>query len=260
MRPAQPFARPAVAGDSPVMAVPAARLVADIAQRLRPAGIDLVQPLNAAWYDAAVAPEYRLPEVGRRGALALLLASTAVFWDPFVARLRAEPARLEQSDPIDRYVAQEVRRALDGVPVRHEVRFSFEPPPRRVAMQRLAHVSGLATLTPSMLCVHPVYGPWIALRAAVVLDADGPAGDPPTAANPCERCAELCGPALAHAQAASAAALGRAGDDPVAAQWPLWLAVRDACPLGRAHRYPEPLLRYVYTKDRAVLRAAVLGR
>ena len=52
----------------------------------------------------------------------------------------------------------------------------------------------------------------------------------------------------------------RAGGDPVAPDWTLWLAVRDACPLGREHRYPEPYLRYVYTKDTGVLRAAAAER
>ena len=55
-----------------------------------------------------------------------------------------------------------------------------------------------------------------------------------------------------HAQALAASPAG----DPVAEHWRAWLAVRDACPLGREHRYPEALIHYVYTKDRAVLRAA----
>ena len=186
--------------------------------------------------------------------LALLLASTRAFWEPFLARLRAEPARLAHADPIDDYVGEVVRHALAGVPVAHEVRFSFEPPPRRVAMQRLADVSGLAPLSPVMLCVHPVFGPWLALRAVVVLDLAGPAGDPPTPPAPCPRCSELCAPAFARAQRASSTATD---GDPVAEHWRLWLAVRDACPVGREHRYPEDLIRYVYTKDRAVLRAAV---
>lgn len=228
-------------------------LVARIGARLASAGLDLVQPLNAAWYDAAVPAGYRLPAVGSRSdRLALLVASSRAFWPPFLARLRAEPERLERTDPIDDHVTDAVHRALADLPVAHEVRFSFEPPPRRVAMQRLSHVSGLAPLTPAMLCVHPVYGPWIALRAAVVLDLPGPPGDPPVPAAPACSCAELCAPALERAQAASTGASG----DPVAGQWRLWLAVRDACPVGREHRYPEALLRYVYTKDRAVLRVA----
>jgi methylmalonic aciduria homocystinuria type C protein len=131
-------------------------------------------------------------------------------------------------------------------------------------MQRLADVAGLAALTPSMLCVHPAFGPWIALRAAVVFDVappDDPGAAPPTA---CHDCAERCAPALARAVAAATARTGRApaarerdANDPVAPDWTLWLAVRDACPVGREHRYPDAYLRYVYTKDRGVLRAAV---
>jgi len=242
------------------MSVPAAHLVAQLADRLRPSGIDLVQPMNAAWYDAAVAQEYRLPDVGRRDALAIVLASSGAFWEPFVARLRAEPDRLEHADPLDRYVMDEVGHALAALPVRHEVRFSHEPPPRRVAMQRLAHVSGLAALTPSMLCVHPVYGPWLALRAAIVCDVAGPSSRPlPEPPAACPRCAELCTPALERAQAAAAMDASGASD-PVAEHWRLWLAVRDACPVGREHRYPDELIRYVYTKDRAVLREAVAAR
>lgn len=229
----------------------AAALVADLAAACRNAGIDLVQPLNGAWYDAQVAAEHRLPDVGRARPLALVLASTRAFWPPFLARLRAEPARLDEPDPIDRYVVEAVHGALAGIGVRSEVRFSHEPPPRRVAMQRLAHVSGLAWLAPSMLCVHAEFGPWIALRAAVVLDLDGPSGSPPAPPAPCDRCESRCAPALAQATA-----LAAASDAAVRELWRDWLAVRDACPLGRAHRYPEALIRYVYTKDRDVLREA----
>jgi len=240
----------------PAMAPWEEALVAGVAARLAAAGLDLVQPLNASWYDAAVAPEYRLPAPGGRSdRLALVVASSRAFWEPFAARLRAEPGRLDRPDPIDDHVAEVVHAALTGLPVEHAVRFSFDPPPRRVAMQRLAHVSGLAPLTAAMLCVHPVYGPWIALRAAIVLDLPGPPGAAPPPAPPACACRELCEPALARAQAATAAT---AAGDPVAPRWELWLAVRDACPVGREHRYPEALIRYVYTKDREALRAAML--
>lgn len=230
--------------------------IARLAARLAPLGIDLVQPLATRWYDEQVAAEYRLPRpAGRDDALALVVASTRAFWTPFLAELAREPARLDEPDPIDRYVRASVTAALAEMKLAHVVRFSFDPPPRRVAMQRLAHVSGLAPLTPGMLCVHPVHGPWLALRAAIVLDAPPPDGPPPVPALACDACSERCVPALARAQAASVAA--PPGADPVAEQWRAWLAVRDACPVGRAQRYPEPYLEYVYTKDRGVLRRAV---
>lgn len=241
-------------------------LLETLGTRLAASGLDLVRALDARRYDAAVAPEYRLPRPGggHDARLAMVVGSSGAFWPPFLAWLVADPARLDASDPIDRYTVAAVHAALDDVTVAHEVRFSFEPPPRRVAMQRLADVAGLAALTPSMLCVHPTFGPWIALRAAVVFDVappDGAGAAPPSA---CHDCAERCAPALARAVAATtaragrpAAACERAGDDPVAPDWALWLAVRDACPVGREHRYPDAYLRYVYTKDRDVLRAAL---
>lgn len=240
-------------------------VLAALSSRLTPAGFDLVQGLDARDYDAAVAAEYRLPRPGERDArLAVVIGSSRAFWPPLLDWLRADPARLDQPDPIDRYVVQVVTAALASIDVPHDVRFSFEAPPRRVAMQRLADVAGLAALTPAMLCVHPTFGPWIALRAAVVFDVAPPERSLAGAILRCHDCAERCTPALEHALAATAARgagtardVERRGGDPVSTDWRLWLAVRDACPLGREHRYPEPYLRYVYTKDRGVLRDAV---
>jgi methylmalonic aciduria homocystinuria type C protein len=127
---------------------------------------------------------------------------------------------------------------------RAEIRFAPEPPPRRVAMQRLAHVAGLAWLAPSHLCVHPRFGPWIALRAAVVIDVEGPPPQTPIAA-PCD-CATGCQPAFDRALAA-----GTPRDQAeLRERWRLWLAVRDACPVGRAHRYDDDQIRYHYAGDR----------
>ena len=56
----------------------AAELVATLGARLAPAGLDLVRALDARWYNAAVAPEYRLPRPGGRDArlaVAIILSS-----------------------------------------------------------------------------------------------------------------------------------------------------------------------------------------
>jgi methylmalonic aciduria homocystinuria type C protein len=46
------------------------------------------------------------------------------------------------------------------------------------------------------------------------------------------------------------AQVGREG---ISDTWPLWLAVRDACPIGRAHRYDDAQIRYHYARDRSAL-------
>ena len=137
-----------------------------------------------------------------------------------------------------------VREATADVHDVVDIRFSHEPPPRRIAIQRLADRAGLAWLSPSHLCVHPTYGPWIALRAAIVLER--PITEiPPPAGAPCD-CSANCLPRLQEAIAAGEPA----DNDEMVAQWHLWLAMRDACPVGRAHRYGDEQIRYHYLGER----------
>lgn len=221
-------------------------LAAAVARRLRPHGLDLVHPFAVAWFNAAVEPAQRLPDLGRGDALGLLIGNTRALWAPFLAAGRADAALRDAADPIDRYAETRVAPAVAALGVRSALRWAHASAPR-LAIQRLADVSGLAPLSPVGLNVHPVYGPWFALRAAAVLDVAGPAGAAPAAALPCPDCPRTCVPAFERARAAQAGRLG------IAATWRLWLAVRDACPIGRAFRYDEAQIRYHYARDRAVL-------
>jgi methylmalonic aciduria homocystinuria type C protein len=108
-----------------------------------------------------------------------------------------------------------------------------------VAIQRLADEAGLAWLSPSHLCVHPTFGPWIALRAAIVIDVPAP---PTTGAMaPLCDCDAHCLPKL---QAALEA--GEATSADVTQHWQHWVAMRDACPVGREHRYSDEQIAYHY--------------
>lgn len=231
-------------------------VVNGLAGRCAAAGLDLVQPFDVAWYNRIVDGAFKLPDLGRTSALGILVGHTRALWDRLVEAIRENPRALDENHPLDAYVRAAVRDALRPLAQRCEVRFADEPPPRRIAMQRLAHVSGLAHLSPSHLCVHPTYGPWIALRAAVVVEVDGPSV-PPELSTPCPDCERDCMPMFRRAIAAGApqdhAAIER--------NWELWLAVRDACPVGRSYRYSDDQIRYHYAKDRdAILRALQRGR
>lgn len=147
-------------------------------------------------------------------------------------------------DPVDRYTMSVVGAAAERIVARKELRWAHTVGADMVAMQRLAQIAGLAYLSPALLAVHPRYGPWIGLRAVVCIDVSGPPGGPPTLAPPCDACDEGCRRVLA-------AVIERG---PSAATW---LAVRDACPLGREHRYDDDQIAYHYTKDLAALGAAV---
>ncbi|MGH8611250.1 MAG: hypothetical protein ACREYF_04150 [Gammaproteobacteria bacterium] len=230
-------------------------VVYDLRSRCSPAGVDLVQPFQVAGYNRAIGDAFKLPDFGRSSALGVLLGNTRALWPRFLDWLRASPWRLDEDHPLERYVGEVVLQALQPLAHRWEVRFAHEPTPRRVAMQRLAHVSGLAYLSPSHLNVHFMFGPWIALRAAVVIDIDGPVrpcSEPP---NPCPDCERDCLPKFRQA----AAAVGSTPQAHAALEqhWRLWLAVRDACPAGREHRYSDDQIGYHYTKDRDRLNRAL---
>jgi len=191
-------------------------------------GLDLAAELATADYNAEVAPPLWLPDFGRARARAIVVGNTRALWPRFLASGK----RL-----LDDYVMESVRDAIGGA--RAEVRWAHEVP-ATVAIQRAASVAGLAYLAPSHLCVHPVYGPWIALRAVIVLDEDGPARAP-AIAPPCD-CARGCGPALERALAAGEPRTTEELRD----RWRLWLAVRDACPVGSGHRYGNDQILFHY--------------
>jgi methylmalonic aciduria homocystinuria type C protein len=191
-----------------------------------------------------------LPSFGRENARAIVIGNTRGLWEHVQVGT-------------DAYVERAVRAAFPAAEHRwaHQV-------PATIAIQRAAVIAGLAWLSPSHLCVHPEYGPWIALRAVVVLDEPAPPARP-RVPPPCD-CARGCGEAYARAIAAgvprSTAELrggasrrghrdegvGSAEREP--ATWRLWLAVRDACPVGRAWRYADDQIAYHYAGEIPPLR------
>ena len=235
----------------------AVQLVADLAERLRAAGLDLIAPFSVRDYGAQVPARYRLPLFGRDDALGIVIGNTRAIWEPFVASLAREPGGLRSLHPLDRYVERTLKQVLAPLGVRHQARWAHARLSRLVAIQRVAYVAGLAFHAPCRLAIHPQHGLWIGLRAAVAFDldytADLPSAAGSQASHPCDGCvAKPCLPAFETALAATG---GRRGCDVSP-----WQAVRDACPFGSAARYEDSEIQYHYTKDRSVLRDAVAAR
>lgn len=160
-----------------------------------------------------------------------MIGNTRALWEIFLRERRAEP------DALDRYVERAVREVFPS----EDVRWAHTMPPT-VAIQRVAEAAGLAWLSRSHLSVHPVFGPWIALRAVVAGEFGAAA---PPIAPPCA-CEHGCLPAF---ERACAAGIPQGFED-VRDRWRLWLAVRDACPVGRAHRYGDDQIRWHYGVER----------
>jgi methylmalonic aciduria homocystinuria type C protein len=204
-------------------------------------GLDLARPLQAGWYNDAVEDSLHLPDFGRPESLAVIIGNTRAMWAPFLRALHARPDLRRSENPVDAYAMSVVESALAAIAHRCAVRWAHVLGAEVVAMQRLAQIAGLAYLSPAHLSVHPTYGPWISLRAVVVFDVLGPPCPPPSMERPCRECEVGCRPAFSRAVEAADRAT-----------WRDWLAVRDACPLGREFRYSDAQIEYHYTKDPSV--------
>ncbi len=186
------------------------------------AGLDIAHAFDA--HAMASVPGWEMLAGDPR--LGILVGNTRALWPPFTAAMR-EPALAARPHPLEHYVELAIDRAFPAARIYYSHRLyrgAFLP------FQKLAVATGLAALSDGGLVIHPEYGPWLALRAVVVIEGQPVSRTP--IAKPCAcdaRCAETLEIALA-------------GGD-----WRAWLAVRDSCTL-RKHRYDDDQIRYHYTK------------
>jgi hypothetical protein len=198
----------------------------DALATLAAAGFDLAHPFDAA--SAARAPGLGLLAGDAR--LGLLIGNTRALWPPFTAAL-GDPALAAEPDPLDRYTERTIAAAFADTGPAARIYYGHRTYDGGfLPLQRLAALTGLGAIAPSQLVIHPIYGPWFALRAIVVLD-----GDPPARVaipQPCH-CTTACTDAFTRAQRSH---------DPRD-----WLAVRDRCTL-QAFRYSDEQIAYHYAR------------
>jgi methylmalonic aciduria homocystinuria type C protein len=227
-----------------------------LSERLAPLGFEVLGAVASDVYNASLDDKlaaYRIELAEHDGpSVALVIGNTRRLWPLFLEAF-ATTTLADEADPLDAYSRRHVGAAAERLGselgVVSSVRFSFDPPPNTVAIQRLTALAGVAEVSPIGLCVHPAYGPWFSLRAAVVLGVAGPGASTPAAT--CSGCASR--PCLGPRERVMA--LGTAGfsRELLAEHWQSWLAMRDACPIGRGQRYGDAQVRYHYLKDRSVL-------
>jgi len=191
---------------------------------LAAAGFDIAHRFDAA----SAAREPGLAMLAGPPRLGILIGNTRALWTPFTAAMR-DPVLAAETDPLDRYTERAIGAAFSPTAAGFRIYYGH----RRydggfLPLQRLAAITGLGAMAPNHLVIHPIYGPWFALRAVVVTDGDPPELRP--IAQPC-RCDASCHERL------SRALQSMASSD--------WLAVRDSCSL-RAWRYPDDQVRYHY--------------
>jgi hypothetical protein len=172
----------------------------------------------------------------------------------FFARFRAR-GDTAGADPLDRYtlgvVRSAVATALASSGVAHEIVFPFlagAPGSPVLPIQRVGQAAGLPPAGPLGLQVHPVFGPWWAYRALVVLAC--PADEEPPLPSSCADCPAPCESACpGHAVARDGFLLAacvsqRRADVARDGDCQLSCVARLRCVAGPEHRYPDEQLAF----------------
>lgn len=219
-----------------------------------PYGLNLVAAIPAARYDRAVKLAARVSPTDPRAASIVVIGNGGgAFWKSFRAHCAANPGWLEREHPLDDFTRELVEGAVAPRVRHHAVRWRATYPFMQDApglnFMELARLAGLGGPSVLGVLVHPLYGPWIALRAALLLDVALDSPGPALGFDPCPGCTvRSCMPAcpvgavtfpggwdisrcLAHRVEAEADCAPQCH-------------ARFSCVLGPEHRYPADELAY----------------
>jgi len=175
------------------------------------------------------------------------------FWRAFSRYRDAHPGWDERQNPLDDFTRivteQHLLQVAHAEGIDCAAAYPFVTQPVTVNFMALGRAAGVAG--PSLLgvLVHPTYGPWIAFRAALLLDRELDAPGDARAFDPCPGCVTR---SCISACPAAAVSYPQGWDIPrclcyrvenEAACAPVCHA-RAACVLGPEHRYPPDALAY----------------
>ncbi len=226
------------------------RSIQELVLALQKQGFEIVHPFDPSVYNSLVGLNHRF-ELNSSSMLGLLVGNTRSLWPKFLEALAGGLDPSQSENPFDDFVESEILAAVGALPIR--IRFSHKPAPFHIAFQRLAHGSGLAFLNKAHLCIHPKYGPWFSLRAALLIEGITVADldhQPVKACieNPCSNCDEGCVPAFEKAMA-----LSSPSGPEIKKHWKAWHEVRLACPHGHEYQFYSDQALYHYTRDKSIL-------
>ncbi|MBV8055068.1 MAG: hypothetical protein JO071_07495 [Deltaproteobacteria bacterium] len=164
----------------------------DITKNAQRFGLNLIAALPAERYDLAAAPAYRAGAIYPECRSIVVIGNGGGdFWRAFKAYAAVNPGWFERENPLDDFTREVVEKKI-VMPIRTAgVRciaiYPFGHGPALNFMQ-LAMLAGLAGPSIIGVVVHPVFGPWIAFRAALLLgcEIDHPGGA--VGFDPCPTC------------------------------------------------------------------------
>jgi hypothetical protein len=234
-------------------------LLLDIRRSAQDAGMNLVGAVPAPTFDATQPCGRRVEEfLPGCGTVLVLGSGGKEFWSRLCDQVRVEEPKPSPSHhPVNAYTASIAGNILDELGAQGCRGRAVYPDDRRsLNFLQLAESAGFGTVSPVIgLLLHPDFGPWVSLRAALLLQGepfgsldDRSLGD---SFSPCVDCARPC------VQACPVGVHdGRGGADLRACASHRHRGncaggcdVRRACPVGAQHRYDsaEERFRHAYS-------------
>ena len=215
-------------------------------------GLNLVAATSSDRYDAAVSPAYRVQAIAP-GARSIVVIGNGggAFWRSFQQHANENPGWMLRDNPLDDFTRIVIERDLRPVlsNLAHSIIYPFMSNGPTLNFMEAGKAAGLSGPSIIGVVVHPIYGPWIAFRAAILLSESIDAPGEAYRFDPCPSCtARTC----ISACPAEAVSLASGWDIPkclthrveVEADCAPRCHARSGCVLGPEHRYPDEELAY----------------
>ncbi|MGH7864039.1 MAG: hypothetical protein ACREQB_03555 [Candidatus Binataceae bacterium] len=226
-------------------------IVESIRSAAAPFGFNLVAAVAVDAYDSLVAGRYRASSIAPRAKSIVVIGNGgAAFWRAASRHADSHPGWWTREHPLDDFTRDAIESAVVravNAPVRVIYPFMGDAP--TLNFVELAKAAGLAGPTILGVVAHPVFGPWIAFRAALLLEQSVDAPGDARGFDPCPTCtARTCIPACPVGAVAHPGGWDivkcvahRVEDEPDCAPR---CHARVACVLGPEHRYPDDEFAY----------------
>lgn len=229
-------------------------LLETIRSAAAPHGLNLVAAIPARDYDRIAAPAMRAGTIDAAARSIVVIGNGGSgLWRAFTAHAARNPGWRDRDNPLDDFTLDVIERyvivAVRTLGARCVAVYPFMSGGPTLNFMEAAKLAGLAGPSILGVVVHPEYGPWIAFRAALILDVEL---DQPGAAlgfDPCPTCtARSC----ISACPADAVTFPAGWDIPRCLTYRVESEAdcaprchaRAGCVLGPAHRYPDDELAY----------------
>jgi hypothetical protein len=158
-----------------------------------PHGLNLVAATPIERYDAAITKGIRASELAPRARSIVIIGNGGGdLWAAFKRHAAANPGWMNREHPLDDFTRATVESSIVA-PLRESggrctVVYPFVQDQRTLNFMALGKIAGLAGPSIVGVGVHPEFGPWIAFRAALLIDELIDAPGPAVGFDPCPSC------------------------------------------------------------------------